>query len=111
MSNQYCQECGHQNPADARYCMNCGTSQTGAPSASAMDRYVPPPPPPGRDTDWATTLGAIVAAVLAFLSLRHASRKARQTTVLLVFLALFFGCPMICGCTMAIMEGFVRLFQ
>ena len=111
MSNYYCPECGHQNPADARYCMNCGALQMGAPSTGAADRYVPPPPPSGGDTDWTSNLGAIIAAVLAFLSLRHVSRKIRQTTALLVFLMLFFGCPMMCGCIMAIMQGFVRLFQ
>jgi hypothetical protein len=64
---------------------------------------------PAQDsgTDWAT----LVAAVLAFLSLRHMSRKARQTTVVVALLFVFFGCPMVCGFAMYMVDSVLRLFQ
>lgn len=111
MSTRYCPECGHPNPADARYCMNCGTLQGGQPGVDAAGGYVPPPRAPGIDRDWTTSLGTVLAAALAFLSMRHMSRKARQTTILFAFLMFFFGCPMICGCVMAGIEGLARLVQ
>jgi hypothetical protein len=61
---------------------------------------------PAKGTDWA----AIVAAILAFLGLRHASRRAGQTAIVIVILLLFFGCPMICGFMAFAMEWFAQLF-
>lgn len=118
MSQQFCPECGHGNPIEARYCMECG-SPLDSPGAQAQDnrpeqniagqpvaaRAGPAPQPSGRGTDWA----AIAAALLAFLSLRHLSRRARNTTIVIAFLVLFFGCPMVCGFVMYVMEWFARL--
>jgi hypothetical protein len=38
------------------------------------------------------------------------SRKARQTVFVVVFLLLFFGCPMICGVIVFLAEAVGRLF-
>jgi hypothetical protein len=48
--------------------------------------------------------------LLAFVSLRHLSRKARGAAFVILFLLLFFGCPMVCGFVMYVMEWFARLF-
>jgi hypothetical protein len=58
-------------------------------------------------TDWAS----ILAAGLAFLSMRRASRKARGTAVVVLFLVLFFGCPLVCGLIGMVMQWFGSLFQ
>jgi uncharacterized membrane protein YvbJ len=101
MSRQFCPECGHENPGEARFCMSCGHSLTGeAPPAPAY-------PPQDKGTDWA----GIVAAVLAFLSLRHLSRKARGTVIVVTFLVLFFGCPMVCGFATYVVDSIIKLFQ
>jgi uncharacterized membrane protein YvbJ len=102
MSEQYCPECGHKNPGEARFCMQCATPLAGQQSPAAGSGS-----PQRERTDWAT----IVAAVLAFLSLRHMSRKARDTTIVVLLLMLFFGCPMVCGFMAFAMEWFARLFQ
>jgi hypothetical protein len=111
MRQQYCSVCGHGNPLEARFCMDCGSplSSPGAPIqgyGAATERDVPDYQPRRGGTDWA----AIAAALLAFLSLRHLSRRARNTTIVIAFLVLFFGCPMVCGFVMYVMEWFARLF-
>jgi len=102
MNRQFCPECGHENPAEARFCMSCGHSLTGE---------TPPPAPahPTQDSgaDWA----GIVAAILAFLSLRRLSRKARGTVVAITILVLFFGCPMVCGFATFVVDSIFKLFQ
>lgn len=97
MSDRYCPECGQQNPAGARFCMQCGYALAGEPAAR----------PGSQGTDWA----GIVAAVLAFLSLRRMSPRARNMTLLVVFLVLFFGCPMVCGFVGFVMEWAASLFR
>jgi hypothetical protein len=73
----------------------------------ALGREVPPAPvAQDRGTDWA----AIVAAVLAFLSLRRMSRRARGTFFVFLFLFLFFICPMVCGFFYYIAESVLSLF-
>jgi pSer/pThr/pTyr-binding forkhead associated (FHA) protein len=32
MASVFCEQCGHQNPADSRFCARCGAELTGAPS-------------------------------------------------------------------------------
>jgi hypothetical protein len=100
MSSQYCPECGHEHPAEARFCMNCGLALTRQPAAPGAQRRE-------AGTDWA----AIAAAVLAFLSLRHVSRRARNTFLVLAFLMFFFGCPMMCGFVAYVMEWIGRLLH
>jgi hypothetical protein len=126
MSKQYCPECGQENPIEARFCMNCGLSLTNEPAprhphsttegkAKGAALYVPSPAPStapvdatgAKGTDWA----AIAAAILAFLSLRHMSRRARDTVLVIAFLTLFFGCPMICGFVAFMMQWFSNLFH
>jgi hypothetical protein len=58
-------------------------------------------------TDWAE----LIAAILAFLSLRRMSRRARGSVFVVVFLALFFGCPMVCGFAMFVVDSISKLFQ
>lgn len=115
MTKQYCAECGHEYPSDARFCMYCGymlsNQAISAPtnespeigSAGAAADH----PPAEKGTDWAM----IVTAFLAFLGLRHASRKARQTAIVVVILMMFFGCPMVCGFIAFVMEWFANLLQ
>ena len=120
MSQQFCPECGHGNPTEARFCMDCGSllASPGVPvhdqesgqdrsGHSVSERTAPVYQPNSGGTDWA----AIAAAVLAFLSLRHLSRRARGTAIVVAFLVLFFGCPTVCGFAMYVMEWFARLFQ
>jgi ribosomal protein L40E len=119
MSQQFCPECGHENPVAARYCMECGSSvdrpdaqvrghRTGqrALRRPVAESPAPDPQPGGQGTDWA----AIATAILAFLSLRRLSRGARNATIVTAFLVLFFGCPMVCGFVMYVMEWIARLF-
>ncbi len=105
MSRQFCPECGHENPAEARYCMNCGHTLGGEPAPSTTRPSYPAVQQDG--TDWAS----IVAAILAFLSLRRMSRKARQTTIVLTVLLLFFGCPMVCGFAAFAVESITKMFH
>lgn len=86
--------------------MTCGHALDGEvqPPAKAV---APPVQARNEGTDWA----AIVAAVLAFLSLRSLSRRARGTVIVVTILVLFFGCPMVCGFVMFVMDWFARLFQ
>jgi uncharacterized membrane protein YvbJ len=108
MSNRYCPECGQQNPAGARFCMQCGYALAEAPAQAGQLAQAGPAARPGSEgTDWA----GIVAAVLAFLSLRRMSPKARGMTLLVVFLVLFFGCPMVCGFVGFVMEWAASLFR
>ncbi|MEJ2209821.1 MAG: zinc ribbon domain-containing protein [Anaerolineae bacterium] len=108
MSSTYCPECGHQNPAEARFCMNCGHPLAGQPARAAQANAAPTAVRPGSEgTDWA----GIVAALLAFLSLRRMSRKARGTAIVIAFFVLFFGCPMVCGFMAFTMEWAANLFQ
>lgn len=131
MSEQYCPECGHENPINARFCMDCGRSLTpeSAPSvphvlstaqgSEARRRRVERPVrdqgqqpaavyPPGRaGTDWA----GIGVSILALLSLQHMSRKWRQTTIIVVLFMLLFGCPMVCGILMFFVDSVLKLFR
>jgi uncharacterized membrane protein YvbJ len=117
LSEQFCPECGKENPQEARFCMNCGRSLAGEeryPASGPALRVPDPAQETGRATtrssnapDWA----AIAAAVLAFFSLRHMSRRARQTFFLIAFFVLFFGCPLACGFVAYVMEWIARLFQ
>lgn len=66
---------------------------------------------PGADGQQGTDWAAIVAAVLAFLGLHHMTRKARQTTVVIVLIMMFFGCPMVCGFIAFVMEWFGSFFR
>jgi len=68
---------------------------------------VTPHPAQEQGTDWA----AIVAAILAFLGLRHMTRKARQTSIVIVLIMMFFGCPMVCGFIAFVMEWFGSFFR
>ncbi len=126
MNRQHCPECGQENPGEARFCMHCGASLIDQPAprrspsvvegkAEGAALYVPSP---GQSTapaasaqekgaDWA----AIAAAILAFLSLRHMSRRARDTVLVIAFLMLFFGCPMVCGFVAFMMQWFSNLFH
>jgi hypothetical protein len=110
MTQQFCPQCGHENPIEAKFCMECGSplaslgTRTQG-SEAVVERAAPDLQRSSGGTDWA----AIAAAVLAFLSLRHLSRRARNTTIVITFLVLFFGCPMVCGFAMYVMEWFARL--
>jgi hypothetical protein len=126
MSDQHCPECGQENPTEARFCMHCGISLIDQPAprpspvpvqgrAEGAALYVPSPgqntAPAGsareKSTDWA----AIAAAFLAFLSLRHMSRRARDTVLVIAFLLLFFGCPMVCGFMAFVLQWFSNPFH
>jgi hypothetical protein len=126
MSEQHCPECGKENPGEARFCMHCGTSLIDRPApvrststvegtAGGAGLYVPSPgqspapavPAQEKATDWA----AIAAAILALLSLRHMSRRARDTFLVIAFLILFFGCPMVCGTVAFVMQWSSNLFH
>jgi len=108
LNNTYCPECGHQNPAEARFCMGCGYPLAGQPARAASADIHPAAVRPGsKGTDWA----GIVAAILAFLSLRQMSRKARGTALVIGFLVLFFGCPIVCGFISFTMEWAANLFR
>jgi hypothetical protein len=126
MSDQRCPECGQENPTEARFCMHCGVSLIDQPaprpspvlvegSGEGAALYVPSPgqhaapagPARPKSTDWA----ALAAALLGFLSLRHMSRRARDTVLVIAFLMLFFGCPMVCGFVAFGMQWFSTLFH
>jgi hypothetical protein len=115
MNQQYCPECGHENPVEARFCMDCGYALSGRPTLAVGrepgQRMVGGPHPIPTRGDSGTDWAGIAAAVLAFLSLRHMSRRARQTTIAITFLVLFFGCPMACGTVMFVVDSFLKLFQ
>ena len=105
MRHKTCPECGHSNPVQARFCMNCGTALAGQLAKGPVGNSASANRPDQGGTDW----GAIVVAVLGFLSLWRASRRARQGTIVVVFLMLFFGCPMACGTTAFLVEAVTRL--
>jgi zinc-ribbon domain len=107
MTKYYCPECGHENPIQARFCMDCGRSLTGA-SVVSPDRQLSAV---HRSHDSGTDWAGVVAAVLAFLSLRRMSRKTRQATLVVTFLLLFFGCPMACCFAMFVVDSIVGLFR
>jgi uncharacterized membrane protein YvbJ len=111
MSKTYCPQCGYANDAEARFCMDCGYRlESNVQQAGGQQLAGGTAAPASREhegTDWAS----IVAAVLAFLSLRRASRKARGMTVVIVFLVLFFGCPLVCGLIGLVVQWFGNLFQ
>ncbi len=107
MSRQLCPECGHDNPGDARFCMECGAALGERLPAAPPGPARSAPPPKEEGVNWA----AIVAAVLAFLSLRRASRKARGLTVLLILFMAFFVCPMACGFGVYVVDQFFGLFR
>jgi hypothetical protein len=110
VASQYCPECGYELPAGARFCMDCGASLAGdltpASAQEAAREAAPVQRPQGTGTDWT----AIATAIVAFFGLRHLSRGARNTFVLVAFLFLFFGCPLICGFVVFAMEWLARLF-
>jgi hypothetical protein len=126
MSKQHCPECGQENPIEARFCMHCGFSLIDQPpprlspvlaegKAEGGALHAPSPgqnmAPAGsareKSNDWA----AIAAALLAFLGLRHMSRRARDTVLVIAFLMLFFGCPMVCGFMAFVLQWFSNLFH
>ena len=115
MDRQYCPACGHPNPGEARYCLECGQALEGAVTDRASWSYreadrgaaAHEVPSQQRGTDWAS----IVAAIVAFFSLRHMSRKARQTTIVVAFLVLFFGCPLMCGFVAFVLEWIGQLVR
>jgi hypothetical protein len=105
MSQRFCTRCGHPNPGQARFCMECG--QRLAFSATAA---VVPFPAPVTMLGGASWSGP-VAGVLAMLGLWHISRKARQTAVAVLLLILFFGLPVLCGFATFALEWLGRLLQ
>ncbi len=102
----FCPQCGHENPARAHFCMNCG---------AALDERLPAeggragqwPSVGDEGVNWAT----VVAAALAFWGLLRASRKARGMAVMFTLVMLFFGCPMACGLVAFAVETFAGLFR
>jgi hypothetical protein len=90
--------------------MDCGASLAGdltpARARQAMLEGDSVQQPESTGTNWTT----IATAIVAFFGIRHLSRGARNTVVLLAFLFLFFGCPLICGFVMFVMEWLARLF-
>lgn len=96
VESRHCTQCGYGHPVQARFCMNCG-----APFGSSIL-----PRGRGSGTDWA----GIATAALASIGLWHASRKARQTIIVVVFLALVFGLPMVCGFAAFVLNWIARLF-
>jgi hypothetical protein len=107
MKELYCPECGHQNPTQARFCMRCGHSLAGYPPLTEGEGQPATARSGGEDTDWATILTMVFAA----LGLRHMSRKAREIGCLLLFFLLFFGGPMACGLVMFLANSLVELFR
>ena len=121
MSSRYCPDCGHQHPAEARFCMYCGYMLNGEPgaiegnpgpataraTASAVDMSAGTDQAAPARTDW----GTIIAALLAAIGLHRMSRKARQTAIVVVILMMFFGCPLVCGFIAFVMEWFAQLFH
>lgn len=107
MSRQFCPECGHENPGEAQFCMSCAHPLTTEAASRQTAQPAPVSPAADSGTDWAS----IVAAVVAFLSLRHMSRKARGTVVVVTILVLFFGCPMVCGFATFVVDSVLKLFQ
>jgi hypothetical protein len=110
MTKRFCGECGQEHPADAKFCMYCGYMLNGEPvevGPNTAQGNTPAPATQDKGIDW----GTIVAALLAFFSLRHMSRQARQATIFVVFIMMFFGCPMVCGFIAFVMEWFANLFQ
>ncbi len=107
MSMRFCPECGHENPVEARFCMGCGQSLTREMAPAQTAEPIPTYRPDEGGLDWA----GIVAAILTFLSLKHLSRKARQTIWIIAFLVLFFGCPLVCGFAMYVVDSILKLFQ
>jgi hypothetical protein len=107
MTNRYCEECGYANPGQARFCMNCGApfalqlvpGTVAGPVRAVLAR--------SNDTDWT----GIATAVLTSLGLWHASPKMRQTFILVLFLMLFFGLPMVCGFVAFMLQWIGRLFS
>ena len=104
---KYCPECGLPNPRQARFCMDCGApiAVTAHAQSGSSSGQVSAANQPGFD--WA----GIATAFLAFVTLRHLSRKGRQVAVLLVFLGLFFGCPLVCGTVSLFSQALAGLFQ
>jgi hypothetical protein len=47
---------------------------------------------------------------LAAIGLWHVSRRARRAAILILFLLMFFGLPMICGFAAFVLEWLARLF-
>ena len=107
MNRQFCPECGHENPGEAQFCMSCGHSLATGVASRQTAQQAPAYQTPDEGTDWAS----IVAAVVAFLSLRHMSRKARGTAIAITILVLFFGCPMACGFATFVVDSILKLFQ
>ncbi len=107
MERQFCPECGHENPAEARFCMDCGHALQGEAVPQRARQPAATHHPQDQGTDWTS----IAAAILAFLSLQHLSRKARGVVIALGFFVLFFGCPMVCGFGMYLVDSILQLFQ
>jgi len=107
MTNRYCEECGYVNPGQARFCMNCGAPFALQLVPGTMGGPVPTLLARSNGTDWR----GIMMAMLASLGLWHASRKMRQTFILVLFLMAFFGLPMVCGFVAFMLEWIGRLFS
>lgn len=107
MSERFCSECGHPNPRQARFCVNCGQRLVPFTTVAAIAGPVPTALPYNGGTDWP----GVVTAVLASLGLWHISRKARQTAIAMLFLILFFGLPMVCGFVTFVLEWLGRLLH
>ncbi|MGD8625930.1 MAG: zinc-ribbon domain-containing protein [Anaerolineae bacterium] len=111
LSHKYCPQCGHTNDLEARFCMECGSSLEGAFQPEGQRRLAggtaPPPYTQREGTDWAS----ILAAGLALLTMRRASRKARGTAIVILFFVLFFGCPLACSLIGLVTQWFGSLFQ
>jgi hypothetical protein len=109
VSTRYCPECGHNHPSDARFCMQCGCMLPDA--AGQRSAPVPAPESAPAPQGQGINFAGIATGFLAYLGLRHASRKARQAAFLVIFFMLFFGCPMMCGFVAFVMEWFAALFR
>lgn len=90
MATRACQSCGAMLPADARFCMRCGTQVAATPPPAATPHVPPSPPQPvvvelpnWVTTDWAWPLKAALGTVGVGLSLLAAA------VVLLVIAAAF----------------------
>jgi len=96
--------------------MYCGYMLSNGPAAPATaeadtNSAPQPAPTPVPEIEKGPNWAAIGAALLAFIGLRHASRRARQATIVFALFMLFFGCPLACGLVSMIIEGFSQLFH
>ena len=86
--------------------MDCGGPVDQAAGQRAGTASLPGSESRHGGTDW----GGIVAAFLAFVTLRQLTRKGRRAAIPVLFLTLFFGCPLACGFLAFITEMLGRVF-